>query len=288
MTDPNAAGRQTWNTAAGIDWAHHDADIAAFFSNITAELIAISGIGPGDRVIDLGCGTAQALASVVPLVGRNGAFLGLDISQPLMAEAHKRVVALPLGGPDIQILDHDVQTGAPDTAPFDRLISRCGIQFFSDPVVAFSNLTQMMRPGATWAFCAWGRPSANPWFTEMARATQQVLGLASDNSDDGDTRPSPVALQSLDYTIDLLARAGLRAPTGTRRMVDICHPGGLAAVYESVRYIGPSSNMVEKIPPTPAQQAAIRAETDRRFARYVTPDGGVCIPCELNFYTAIV
>lgn len=47
---------------------------------------------PGDRVLDVGCGTGDAIRELAAIVGYEGQAIGIDLSETMIAEAQKRIL----------------------------------------------------------------------------------------------------------------------------------------------------------------------------------------------------
>jgi SAM-dependent methyltransferase len=69
----------------------------------------------------------------------------------------------------------DAQTHAFERAGFDLLVSRFGIMFFDDPVVAFANLRSAAKPGGGLRGVVWRSPADNPFMTTAERAAAPLL-----------------------------------------------------------------------------------------------------------------
>ena len=54
-------------------------------------LIEQVGIRPGDRVLEIGCGTGENFESIQRLLAGSGELIGIDCSPPLLEKAHERV-----------------------------------------------------------------------------------------------------------------------------------------------------------------------------------------------------
>lgn len=70
-------------------------DFIRAYKQRTFELLSVQ---PGDRVLDLGCGTGDDVQALARLVGPSGRVVGVDRSETLIAEARERVqgTALPV------------------------------------------------------------------------------------------------------------------------------------------------------------------------------------------------
>jgi SAM-dependent methyltransferase len=153
------------------------------------QLHAAAAIRPGEHVLDIGCGTGLSTRTAAAIAGR---VLGVDISEPLLAEA-RRVTSAP--NVAYEQGDTQVQTFA---RPFDVAISRFGVMFFADPAAAFANIARALRPGGRLAFLVWQRRALNEW----AVAIEGALGV--------DSMLPAFSLAEADATERVLEAAGFR------------------------------------------------------------------------------
>src|SRR6185369_2200391 len=69
---------------------------SARFDPATRRLLADAGIGPGMRVLDVGCGVGDSSRLVAALVGPGGAVVGVNADPGVLAVARGRPAAAPL------------------------------------------------------------------------------------------------------------------------------------------------------------------------------------------------
>jgi ubiquinone/menaquinone biosynthesis C-methylase UbiE len=75
--------RRVWSRRAG-GWDHHP---PAGLEKVTAAVLAAAPVGPGDQVVDLGCGTGQLS---LPLAERGARVLAVDVSPAMMKRLAER------------------------------------------------------------------------------------------------------------------------------------------------------------------------------------------------------
>jgi ubiquinone/menaquinone biosynthesis C-methylase UbiE len=147
--------------------AFYDAELRRHQEHFRAAL----NVGPTDRVLDIGCGagltTREAACSAV-----EGSVVGVDVSAEMLEIARRRSAEAGLRNITFEL--GDAQTHGFPAAHFDLCVSRFGTMFFADPVAAFANFGQAMRPGARLVMMVWQGRERNEW----AVAIQDALTSA--------------------------------------------------------------------------------------------------------------
>lgn len=145
--EPGSAERwgQLWGARAE-DWAVTEAQQIRTY----ATAIRRVGIGAGQRVLDVGCGTGVFLRAVAD---RGAAPAGLDASEALLDLARRRVPGADLRLGDMQRLPWDDDS-------FDVVAGFNSFFFADDMVAALREAGRVARPGAPVVIQVWGRPEA--------------------------------------------------------------------------------------------------------------------------------
>jgi protein-L-isoaspartate(D-aspartate) O-methyltransferase len=84
-------------------------------------MLRLLDVQPGQRVLDVGCGSGWTTALLGRLVGPDGWVLGLEIIPALVEFGRANLSASTLPWASIRAADPDV-LGAPDEAPYDRIL----------------------------------------------------------------------------------------------------------------------------------------------------------------------
>lgn len=122
---------------------------ATILRPFTERLLRNAEIGPGMRVLDLGCGAGDVSMLAAELVGPSGSVVGIDRSPQVIALARTRAQAAGLR----QVIFKEVPLHTfsdPDT--FDCVIGRYVLVHQSDPVDFLRTAARLVRPGGIIAF----------------------------------------------------------------------------------------------------------------------------------------
>ena len=159
MAERNADQIADWNGRSGERWVAYQSRLDAMLAVFGQAAIEAAAPGPGERVLDVGCGAGASSLALAARVGAGGQVLGVDISEALIDRART------LAPQEIPALFQVADAGraALPQGAFDILFSRFGVMFFDDPTGAFSHMRRALRPGGRVAFVCWRRAAENDW-----------------------------------------------------------------------------------------------------------------------------
>ena len=198
---PNADQAAYWNGEAGAKWAMLQERLDRLFAGITEEAIAAAAPAPGERVLDIGCGCGATVLSLAQKVGRNGHVLGVDISDPMLEVARRRIGDVH----HAEVLLADAATHRFETGRADLLFSRFGVMFFDAPAEAFINLRRALASGGRLFFACWRPFKNNDWFAVPFKAVVPHLPPQEQPEPDA---PGPFAFADPDRVRRILGLAG--------------------------------------------------------------------------------
>ncbi|WP_433894756.1 class I SAM-dependent methyltransferase [Streptomyces sp. CA-111067] len=115
----------------------------------TDHLLRLAGLGPGMRVLDVGCGLGDVTMQAARLVGPEGHVLGADVDDDLLAAARQRAKK---AGLDNVAFAYAETPGIPVDGSVDAVIGRLILMHLKDPASAVRSLGTLVRPGGIISF----------------------------------------------------------------------------------------------------------------------------------------
>jgi SAM-dependent methyltransferase len=201
--DPsNADQLRAWDGSEGAYWAAHARRFEEALARYDESLLDAAAIQPGERVLDVGCGTGSTTRAAARRAAP-GSALGVDLSAAMIEVARRTSADLP----EARFEQADAQIHPFPAGAFDVVISRTGASFFGDPLAAFTNLARATRPGGRLVLLVWQGPAQNEWINEIAGA---LTGQPPPSPPPG--APGPFGLAEPAHVRRLLPAAGFTAP----------------------------------------------------------------------------
>ena len=143
--------------AAGLYESHF---VPAIFQRWAEELVRFAGLQPGQRVLDVACGTGAVARAAAEPVGQGGQVTGCDLNAGMLEVARQTA-------PEIDWVQSDATALAFDDDEFDVVICQSALMFFPDPGAAVSEMVRVARPGGSVVLQAWGPSSAYEMLAEV-------------------------------------------------------------------------------------------------------------------------
>ena len=174
-----AARSDAWGARAR-DWAENEVQQLPTYE----EAIRRAPVRPGDRVLDMGCGSGVFLRACVDAGA--GAVAGVDASRGLIAIARERV-------PPAELVVGDMQSLPFADASFDVVAGFNSFFFAADMVAALREAGRVARRGAPVVIQVWGRGDR----CDLRRMTVALRELRGARPDDGPALCAPGVLEGI-------------------------------------------------------------------------------------------
>lgn len=117
------------------------------------DLVAAANIKPGDRVLDVACGTGVVARSAIQKCLPGGVVVGTDINEPMLAAARK--IADDLGVIGVEWRPSDALDMPFEDASFDVVVCQQGLQFMPEKSKAIGEMARVL--------CREGRLAVSVW-----------------------------------------------------------------------------------------------------------------------------
>lgn len=275
-------------------WLRQAVGLTRQLAPVSEVLLAAARLGPGESVLDVGCGTGPTTYAAARAVGPTGRVCGLDVSGVMLATA-AAAMSHPAGATaPIDWVEADAVTWEPEVARHDAVISRFGVMFFSDPPAAFAHLAQATRDGGRMAVAVWQRRDNSALFSVSLYAALDVLrshgirstaeGVDLDDfvatDDEGPfSLHDPVAVNSL------LARAGWSDIAIEHHSLALPFAGGAppAAAARAALDFGPTRLVLSGMDDDVVRSA--ESAISKAFADHIDDEGHVVLSGAINLVT---
>ena len=192
-----------WNKGIGQKWVKEDNSLNERFAILTKEFFSRANINKNEKVLDIGCGGGITSFEASKLVGKDGYVLGADISEILLDLAKKNYSNIE----NLEFKYCDVQNYKFKKNIFSKVISRFGVMFFENPIVAFRNIYNSIQDGGSLHFVCWTNILENEFFTAAANIIIKHLNKEFPQV----TRaPGPFAFSEKKYVKQILNASGFK------------------------------------------------------------------------------
>lgn len=151
--------RYGWDRAA----AQYDAGWREALAPATEALLAEAALQPGERVLDVACGTGVLTRAALRAVGPGGNVVASDLSQQMLDLAAQRLAAEGLPLPRLLRADAQALAQQVPEASFDVLLCGLGLMYLPDPEAALAALVPCLRPGGRLIASVWGERRDCGW-----------------------------------------------------------------------------------------------------------------------------
>lgn len=147
--------------------------VPSIFAPWAQDLIEMAALRPGERVLDIACGTGIVARIAARKLGTGGRVVGLDLSAPMLAAA--RSIAAEEGVAIEWKEGSAVQLPLPDEA-FDVVFCQQGLQFFPDRPTALREMHRVLASSGRVVLSVWREIERSPGFAALAEALTRHIG----------------------------------------------------------------------------------------------------------------
>jgi len=126
-----------------------------------AAMTAWASLAPGQRVLDIACGTGLVSFAAARAVGPGGQVLGVDLSGRMVGSAQRYARQMNLSNCSFARMDAET-LDLPD-ANFDVVLCALGLMYMPDPEQALREMHRVLKPAGRISLAVWGEQSKCGW-----------------------------------------------------------------------------------------------------------------------------
>lgn len=151
--------RNGWDRAAGYYQAHWQQQLRQAHDAV----LAAAGLQPGERVVDIACGTGMVTLPAARAVAPHGRVVASDISRRMVDATARQAHDQAITNVDTVQRDAERLGNLATTAPFDVALCSLGLMYVPAPATALDEIVRVLRPGGRAVVAVWGERRNCGW-----------------------------------------------------------------------------------------------------------------------------
>ena len=243
--------------------------VPALFSRWGPVVAEAADIRPGERVLDVACGTGALTLAAAERVGPGGSVVGLDVNPEMLAVARRKPTA-------IEWIEGRAEAMPLPNSSFDAVVSQFGLMFFSDRREALRQALRVLTPEGCLAVAVWDSLDHIPAYAAEVALLERLAGRRA-----ADALRAPFVLGDHRDLVTLFAEAGVASVEVTTDQGRARFPSARVMVEADLRGWLPVMGVV-----LPEEQIArILEEAELVLRPYVSTDGTVAFDTSAHIIT---
>lgn len=245
--------------------------VPALFEQWASKVADAAQLEPGQKVLDVACGTGVLAREAYKRVGTTGYVAGIDPVAGMIAVAKQHAPSIEWRQETAELLPFPGES-------FDAVVSQFGLMFFIDRRQAISEMLRVLIPGGRLAVAVWDSLENIPAYASAVALVQETAGQQA-----ADALRAPFVLGDRKELAKLFADAGVDSAEITT------HDG--VAIFPSIRIMVEADlrgwlplmgvNLEED------QISNILKEAEQTLSSYAAADGQVTFDLSAHVITAI-
>lgn len=154
---------------------YEDVYLPSLFQEWCPLVIQAAKINPGDKVVDIACGTGALTIAVAARVGLEGKTVGVDINEGMLNIARSKSSTIEWTSSPAEKLPFSNDS-------FNCVVSQFGLMYFEDQKAAIDEMIRVLKPGGSMAVAVWNSLDNNPGLAAEEYLWQKVFGEEVDET----------------------------------------------------------------------------------------------------------
>lgn len=186
----------------------------SMFTSSAKPLMAHASLSPGQKVLDLACGSGVVTEIVAAAVGSGGSVVGLDFSPPMLEVARSKTFS----GASAEWVQADAANIPFPDDTFDAVVCQHGFQFFPDRLAAANEVKRVLKPGGRLAFTVWADASEHPLYEAVFKSVATKIDVPYESVS------TPFKFGELSALSSLLSEAGFNDVSQATESFEVSFP----------------------------------------------------------------
>lgn len=254
----NADGQ--WQLAENAADLYEEILVPTVFRPWATDLLQLANLQPGERVLDVACGTGIVARLAARQVETTGEVTGLDLNAGMLQVARSLP---PPPGASVTWVEGSALAIPLRDASFDVVLCQQGFQFFPDRAAGLQELKRVLVPGGRILVSIW--EGETPYSSAMAAAVEKHVGR-----EPATTLRTSRACPAPETVRDLMVQTGFRDVTTVARDLTRRLPGIAGFVLRHLAAT-PVAGAIAAL--SEARRAALGDDVRKALLAYAEGDG---------------
>jgi ubiquinone/menaquinone biosynthesis C-methylase UbiE len=164
---------ERWQLAGSAAEVYEQHLVPAIFGPWAPVVVDAAGVRPGERVLDVACGTGVVTREAARRLGPRGILVGVDNNPGMLAVAR----TVPFDGPPVEWREADAMALPFSDTAFDVVFCQLGLQYFPDRSAALREMRRVLVHGGRVVILVWQSIDHSPGFALLADALEGHIGV---------------------------------------------------------------------------------------------------------------
>jgi ubiquinone/menaquinone biosynthesis C-methylase UbiE len=265
---------EQWQVSGSAPEAYEHYLVPTLFTPWAEDLVDRMALRPGQRVVDVACGTGIVARLAAHRINPGGAVTGLDLNPGMLSVARS---LSPPADVTMEWREGSAMTLPFANATFNVVLCQQGLQFFPDRLAALREMYRVLVPGGRLGLSVWRPLRQNPYMAALGDALERRV-----NAEVATGMRTVCSMGDAEALRSLILQAGFR---DARISIQI-----LVMRFASVETFVPgqfaATPFAGTIAALDANARSALLEDVRMALRSYTDDAGVAVPNEAHVAVA--
>ena len=208
-----------WQVAGSAPEVYERELVPAVFGVWAPILVEIAQPRPGERVLDVACGTGIVARIAAKHVGPIGEVVGVDLNPGMLSVARLVVLTDARSGAPLQWREANADKLPFSDKSFNVVYCQLGLQFFANRAAALREMHRVLVAEGRLALMVWRGIHESPGFAVLAESLERHIGQAS-----AAIMRAPFGLSDADELATLVRAAAFQDVTIQQRVGTVRFP----------------------------------------------------------------